>query len=126
MGFLGGSTVKNSPAIAGDAGDLDSILRSGRSPEEGNGDPLHYSCLENAMDSRASWLPSTGSQTAGHTETGHACNTGPQHHVQNPGGMQVSGFFRFGKDSICIYFILCNTPGNTRVASHSQTLIILQ
>ena len=84
MGFLGGSTVKNSPAIAGDAGDLDSILRSGRSPEEGNSDPLHYSCLENAMDSRASWLPSTGSQTAGHTETGHACNTGPQHHVQKP------------------------------------------
>ena len=38
MGFLGGSTVKNSPAIAGDAGDLDSLLGSGRSPEEGNGD----------------------------------------------------------------------------------------
>ena len=49
MGFLGGSMVKNSPAFAGDAGDLDSILGSGRSPEEGNGDPLHYSCLENPM-----------------------------------------------------------------------------
>ena len=43
--------VKNLPVNAGDAG---SILRSGRSPEEGNGNPLQYSCLENPMD-RGGW-----------------------------------------------------------------------
>ena len=43
--------VKNSPAYAGDVG---SIPRSGRSPEEGNGNPLQYSCLGNHMD-RGLW-----------------------------------------------------------------------
>ena len=35
------------------AGDLGSIPGSGRSPGEGNGNPLQYSCLENPMDGRA-------------------------------------------------------------------------
>ena len=39
--------VKNQPANAGDAS---SIPGSGRSPGEGNGNPLQYSCLGNAMD----------------------------------------------------------------------------
>jgi len=43
--------VKNMPANAGDAG---LIPVSGRSPGEGNGDPLQYSCLENPMD-RGAW-----------------------------------------------------------------------
>ena len=47
MGFAGGSVVKNLPANAGDAG---SIPGSGRSPGEGNGNPLQYFCLENYMD----------------------------------------------------------------------------
>ena len=42
--------VKNPPASAGDAGDVGSIPGSGRSPGEGNGNPLRYSCLKNAMD----------------------------------------------------------------------------
>ena len=41
MGFPGGSVVKNLPASAGDAG---SIPRSGRSPGEGNSNPLQCSC----------------------------------------------------------------------------------
>ena len=36
-----------------DAGDLGLILGSGRSPGEGNGNPLQYSCLENPMDGGA-------------------------------------------------------------------------
>ena len=43
----GGSEVK---ASASNAGDLRSIPGSGRSPGEGNGNPLQYSCLENPMD----------------------------------------------------------------------------
>ena len=52
MGFPGGSVVKNPPANAGDTG---SILESGRSPGEGNGNPLQYSCLENSMDRGIWW-----------------------------------------------------------------------
>jgi len=47
MGFLGGSVVKNPPA---NAGDLGSICGSGRSPREGNGNPLQYSCPGNLMN----------------------------------------------------------------------------
>ena len=43
--------VKNLPANAGDPG---LIPGSGRSPGEGNGYPLQYSCLENSMD-RGAW-----------------------------------------------------------------------
>ena len=49
-GFPGGSEVK---ASASNAGDLGSIPGLGRSPGEGNGKPLQYSCLENPMDSEA-------------------------------------------------------------------------
>ena len=42
--------VKNPPANAGDTRDSGSILGSGRSPGEGHGNPLQYSCLENPMD----------------------------------------------------------------------------
>ena len=51
MGFPGGSEGK---ASACNAGDLSSIPGSGRSPGEGNGNPLQYSCLENPMD-RGAW-----------------------------------------------------------------------
>ena len=51
MGFPGGSEVK---ASASNAGDLGLIPGSGRSPGEGNGYPLQYSCLEKPMD-RGAW-----------------------------------------------------------------------
>ena len=47
--------VKNPPANAGDARDVSSIPGRGRSPEEGNGNPLQYSCLENPMGRGARW-----------------------------------------------------------------------
>ena len=50
--FPGGSDGKASAYNAGDPG---SIPGSGRSPEEGNGNPLQYSCLENPMDRRGWW-----------------------------------------------------------------------
>ena len=51
LGFPGGSVVKNLPA---NAGDLSLIPGLGKSPGEGNGNPLQYSCLENPMD-REAW-----------------------------------------------------------------------
>ena len=49
--FLGGPDGKESACSAGDLG---SIPGSVRSPGEGNGNPLQYSCLENPMD-RGAW-----------------------------------------------------------------------
>ena len=46
-GFSGGTVVKNPPA---NAEDTDSFPGLGRSPGEGNGNPLQYFCLGNAMD----------------------------------------------------------------------------
>ena len=51
-GFPGGSEVK---APACNAEDLGLTPESGRSPGEGNGNPLQYSCLENPMDGGAWW-----------------------------------------------------------------------
>ena len=48
--FPGCTVVKNSSANAGDTGDAGFISGSGRSPGEGDGNPLQYSCLENPMD----------------------------------------------------------------------------
>ena len=52
MSFPGGSAGKDSTY---NAGDLDLIPGSGRSPAEGNGYPLQYSCLGNPMDRGAWW-----------------------------------------------------------------------
>ena len=49
--FLGGSDSKESVFSAGDTS---LIPESGKSPGEGNGNPLQYSCLENSMD-REAW-----------------------------------------------------------------------
>ena len=51
MSLPGGSAIKNWPVNAGDvAGVVSSIPGSGRSPGEGNGNPLQYSCLGNPKD----------------------------------------------------------------------------
>ena len=50
LGFPGGSEGKES---AYNAGDLGSIPGSGRSPGEGNGNPLQYTCLKNPVDGEA-------------------------------------------------------------------------
>ena len=51
-GFPGGSEDKSS---ACNEGYLGSISGLGRSPGEGNGNPLQYSCLENPMDRGVWW-----------------------------------------------------------------------
>ena len=52
MGFPGGSVVKNPPASARDAGSIPGL---GRSPGEGNGNPLRYFCLRNSIVRGAWW-----------------------------------------------------------------------
>ena len=51
LGFPGGSDHKESTCNAGDPGSIPGL---GRSPGEGNGNPLQNSCLENSMD-RGAW-----------------------------------------------------------------------
>ena len=62
-GFSGGSDGKES---ACNAGDLGSIPGWGRSPGEGNGNSLQYSCLENSMDRGAWWATVHGVQRVRH------------------------------------------------------------
>ena len=52
QGFPGGSEGKASACNAGDPGSISAL---GRSPGEGNGNPLQYSCPENPMDGGAWW-----------------------------------------------------------------------
>ena len=66
MGFPGGSEGKESAFKAGDAGDLGSTPGSGKSPGEGLGSPLQYSCLENPMDRRAWQAAAHGVARVGH------------------------------------------------------------
>ena len=51
---------KESACNAGDTGDIDSVLGSGKSARGGNGNPLHYSCLESLMDRGAWWATVQG------------------------------------------------------------------
>ena len=55
--------VKHLPANAGDVRDAGLIPGSGRSPGDGNGNPLWCYSLENPMDRGALWLQSMGSQS---------------------------------------------------------------
>ena len=57
MGFPGDSDGKES---ACNTGDLGLIPGSGRSPGEGNGNPLQYSCLVSSMDRGAWWATVDG------------------------------------------------------------------
>ena len=65
VGFPGGSEVK---ASASNAGDLGSIPGLGRSPGEGNGNPLQCSCLENPRDGGAWWATVHGVAESDTTE----------------------------------------------------------
>ena len=63
---LPGGSVKTSS----NAGDPGLIPGSGRSPEEGNGNPLQYFCLENSMD-REAWQPTVLGVTKSRTRQSH-------------------------------------------------------
>ena len=60
--------VKNLPANARDVRDVGLIPGLGRSPREGNGNSLQYSCLENPMDGGAWWATVHGWQESDTTE----------------------------------------------------------
>ena len=69
----GGTVVKNTSANAGDARDMGSIPGSGRSPGEGNSNPVQYFCLEKSHGERSlvdySLWGGEESNTTEHTHT---------------------------------------------------------
>ena len=66
MGFPCSSVSKESTCTAGDPGSIPGL---GRSPGEGNGNPLQYPCLENLMDTGAWWAAvHAGLKESGTTE----------------------------------------------------------
>ena len=69
---IGASLVaqsSESKESARNVGDTGLIPESGRSPGEGNGNPLQYSCLKNSTDREACRLQSMGSQRVRHNQT---------------------------------------------------------
>ena len=71
--------VKNLPASAGDIRDVGSIPGLGRSPGEGNGNPLQYSCQDNRVDRGAWWVKVHGIVKVGHDL---ATKPPPPHHCR--------------------------------------------
>ena len=67
LGFPHSSVSKESACNAGDPGSTPGL---GRSPEEGNGNPLQYSCLGNHMD-RGAWLSTVHGVAKSWTTTTH-------------------------------------------------------
>ena len=76
--FPGGSAGKESSCNAGDLGLIPGL---GRSPGEGNGNPLQYSCLENLMDRGAWWAT-----VHGVARVRHDLATKPPNHNRTRGG----------------------------------------
>ena len=66
-GFPGGSDGKESACNAGDSGSIPGL---GRSPGEGNGNPLQYSCLENPTH-RGAWQATVHGVTKNRTQLGN-------------------------------------------------------
>ena len=66
MGYPGGSEGEESACKAGDAGEVDSIPGSGKSPGEGHGNPLQYSCWRIPWTEECDGLQSLGWQRVRH------------------------------------------------------------
>ena len=86
QGFPDGSAVENPPANAGDAG---LIPGSGRSPGEGNGNPLQYSCLENPMG-RGVWRATVPGVSRSQTRHSNSSN---RLHLPHPPPQCTDCFF---------------------------------
>ena len=79
--------MSDGKASAHDVGDLGLIPGSGRSPREGNGNLLQYSCLENSMDGRAWWATVHGVAKS-RTQLSDFTHLTRFKHVYRPGGSQ--------------------------------------
>ena len=81
--------VKSLPANTGDVRDTGSIPGWGRSPGEGHGNPLQYSCLENSMDKRS--LVGYSPWGLKESDTTKQLKQHHHHHVSSLAGVLHSG-----------------------------------
>ena len=93
MGFPCGSVVKNLPANAGDARDTGSIPGLARSPGEGNGNPLQYSCLGNSIG-RGAWPATVHGVPKSPSEVAQLCPTLCNPMNCSPPGSSVHGILK--------------------------------
>ena len=86
--------VKNLPDNAGDKRDAGSIPGLGRSSEEGNGNPLQYSCLKNPIDRGGWWAIVQVVASASESEVAQSCPTLCDPMDCSPPGSSVHGIFQ--------------------------------
>ena len=113
-GFPGGSVgQKKKKKSACNAGGPGSIPGSGRSPGEGNGNPLQYSCLENPMDRGAWQATAHGDRRVGHnlaTKTTLSEFTYPQHCVLSRQGSPIEEVLGLRSSAKCLIQLTPTVP----------------
>ena len=131
LGFPGGAVVKNLPSKAGDTRDLGLIPGLGTSPEEGNGNPLQYSCLGNPMVREPGGLQSLGSQRVRYnlaTFWHHRLYSPWNSPGQNTGLSLLQGIFptnpgiELRSPALQVDSLPAELPGNPKQQQHSANM----
>ena len=127
MGFPGGSDGKESICNAGDQG---LIPGSGRSPGEGKGNPLQYSCLENPMDRGAWWATVHGATKSwtrpshGHSILLKSCGLGAHGKVLlHVDGVLLVHFHKAGLFAVPSHLQCALYPHSRKALSNSQGVL---
>ena len=118
VGFPSSTSGKESVCNAGDTRDKHLITGIGRSPAEGNGNPLQYSCLENSMD-RGVWQATVKGVTKSRTQLStHTCTMVRWNILLSPGKRhpELSGKGRIMKKS---------RPTQCKFCQHSSLLLFM-
>ena len=115
QGFPFGSVVRNLPASAGEAGDVSSIPRSGRSPGRGHGNLLEYSCLGNPID-RGAQQAIVGGVTKNQTLLSNCACTRTLVYQGSGGHFSGLGLLSYNNTTVLTHTEI-STSQNTQVAS---------
>ena len=116
--------IKNQPANAGDARDAGLISELGRSPGEGNGNPLQYSYLENSMDRGAWWATVHGVTWVGHDWSTITHSLSPPMNIFHTSTiLKIAGHYLF-KNWLCLILSLLYSDSNCVLIFYLLYLLI--